>query len=471
MGKNQRKGGRRDRKISNTKAKAKPSSPKVLEEEKLVPHFPDEIIGTILSRLPLNSLARFICVSKQWHSMISDITPKKIGRQMVVAISKLGEASYALRSIDPESVDVRTVRKPWKKMNPSGRLVRLCGSCNGLLLISVDDDLFLWNPLIKYCKKVLSYERLRDRHDHSLLWYHRFLWYERFGDCHEHIVSGLCYDSATNEYKVVLAFGSYARESVAVVGSFRCKSWTSIPFPYNVSIVNSGPVVNGYLHWFATRKNYGNIPSPTQIFYFNPRMGKFEKVPAPQPKHMSGDVVIGLGAWDGCLCMSRMDNPGNNNDNVVEVLAMKEYGMVETWTIMYVVSNIRCCPYRRGPICCPYDLLVPLCCTKNGEALMLIRRKTQYDYRPFTWHMMAYNPIDDSHKDLRIPSSDYNVEAVAYEESVVRPTYDWEEEDVKGKATYVEYFPHKSPQKFKQGRDGHWEPTIEYEQPDLQTEE
>lgn len=277
MGRKQRKGGRRGQKINTTKAKAEPSSPNVLEKEKSVPHFPDEIIVHILSRLPLKNLSGFRRVSKQWLSMISDIYPAKFGRQKFVLISKLGEASYALRSIDPESNDVRVVLKPWNKINPSGHLVRLCGSCNGLLLVGVDDDLLLWNPVINYCRKVLSYERLRV-HD-------------------KRIVSGLCYDSTTNEYKVVLAFDSFvlpfhqlAGESVAVVGSSQCKSWTRIPLPYNVSSLNSGPVVNGYLHWFVHRKPFTDFPSPNEIFYFNPQMGKFEKVPTPQPKHVNGEM-------------------------------------------------------------------------------------------------------------------------------------------------------------------------------------
>ncbi|KAE8785405.1 F-box protein [Hordeum vulgare] len=35
-------------------------------------YLPDELLSNILSRLPEGSLCRFRCVSKEWHTLLSD---------------------------------------------------------------------------------------------------------------------------------------------------------------------------------------------------------------------------------------------------------------------------------------------------------------------------------------------------------------------------------------------------------------
>ncbi|KAI8010343.1 F-box protein CPR1 [Camellia lanceoleosa] len=163
------------------------------------------------------------------------------------------------------------------------------GSCNGLLLIWIRDHLFLWNLLTKCSTKVLSYEPLL---------------------CTGYsVVSGLCFDSFSNEYKAVMALSHditiFGGEFV-VVGSFRSKTWTKINFPYHFCSVNSGPVVNENLHWFASDKSSDHFFAPREIVYFNPRMNKFKKLPMPQLKNGHRDIILGLGVLEGCLCMVRL---------------------------------------------------------------------------------------------------------------------------------------------------------------------
>ncbi|GMP55020.1 hypothetical protein CsSME_00019976 [Camellia sinensis var. sinensis] len=158
----------------------------------------------------------------------------------------------SFHSID-EDCCVKIVPKPNKK-NPSNRGVEITGSCNGLLLIRIyDHDLFLWNPLTKCSKKVFSYHRLRD------------IGYR--------VVSGLCFDSSSNEYKAVMALSHHTPGyggRFAVVGNFRSKTWTEVHFPYHVSSVNSGSVLNENLHWFASKKSSDHFLAPREIVYFNP---------------------------------------------------------------------------------------------------------------------------------------------------------------------------------------------------------
>ncbi|XP_058201614.1 F-box/kelch-repeat protein At3g23880-like [Rhododendron vialii] len=125
------------------------------------PNIPEEVVIEILSRLPLKSLSRFTCVSKQWRSLVSAIFAKTSRRKMVLVQSILTSGTLMFHSIDEES-RVKRVGRPWKKIT-SRYNPEIYGSCNGLLLLNIDDDLFLWNPVTPYFKKVLSYNPLGDR--------------------------------------------------------------------------------------------------------------------------------------------------------------------------------------------------------------------------------------------------------------------------------------------------------------------
>ncbi|KAG5532850.1 hypothetical protein RHGRI_027214 [Rhododendron griersonianum] len=94
--------------------------------------------------------------------------------------------------------------------------LRIGGSCNGLVLLNSREDLFMWNPFIGCCKKVLSIEFLKQYSDSSIM-----------------DVSGLCYDSSTDDYKVVIMGVRDGETGMAcMVGSCRTKSWTKNCDPY-----------------------------------------------------------------------------------------------------------------------------------------------------------------------------------------------------------------------------------------------
>ncbi|XP_058201598.1 F-box/kelch-repeat protein At3g23880-like [Rhododendron vialii] len=385
--------GRQKKASRNTRDEAKHSFPNI----------PEEIILQILPRLPLHSLSRFQCVSKKWRSLISDISARKRGREMFLVFS-----DDLLHSIDLEKSHGKKLDE-FQQRTQYNKPQAIYGSCHGLLLVGIDGDFFLWNPLTSYFKKVLHYDRLI------------------FNDfC---IVSGLCYDSSTDEYKVVMVlvtpsyppvFGSVS----VVVGSFRSKKWTNVGCSsYFISSFNPGPTVNELLHWYVAKEKKSEY---SQIVYFNPQMGSFREVPMPQPKQSDGDVIYGLGVLDGCLCMSRSENLGDSESNNIEVLAMKEYGVAKSWTSMFIISNFWPSGY-----------------TKNGEAFAL--RIPPCDERKGIWHISLYNPVDNSTRDIPIPTPmpthSYNVGAIIYEESLVKPTdYLWEDEELRDEATYEEYF-------------------------------
>ena len=106
----------------------------------------------------------------------------------------------------------------------------------------------------------------------------------------------------------------------------------------------------------------------------------------PLPKDGNGDILLSLGVLEGCLCMVRSCKHLTDRMDRVEVLVMKKYGIKESWTTMFILSNL--------PNLHIYDNVVPLCFTKNGEILMKIG-----------WnHVRAYNPNDNWQRDIRIPT-------------------------------------------------------------------
>ncbi|CAL5337755.1 unnamed protein product [Camellia sinensis] len=385
---------------------------------------PQEILIDILLRLPIKSLVRSICVSKQWRSLIQDHA-KTARRPKILAYKT--HLKFSFQSID-QQCRVESVRRPWKKMLPLLADVAIMGSCNGLLLLRIESDLFLWNPLTRCSKKVLAYHRL--------------------GDAGYDVVSGLCFDSSRNEYKAVMALAhespDYGGEFM-VIGSFRSKLWTYAQFPYSVRTVKPGPVLNEHLHWLASKESWGHFLSTHQIVSFDPRSNKFKKVPMPQPKDEDGDgdIILGLGALDGCLCMTRFNNPRNFEGNV-EVLAMKEYDMKSSWTVMFTILN-------SARVFRSYHGFVPLCSTKNNEVIMNLCVGVDERY------VTAYSPNDNSNRDILVATDNYNFNAIMYEESLVTPPdYNWEEEELRGEATYFEKYRSGLVGKRKRMRNGFW---------------
>lgn len=147
-----------------------------------------------------------------------------------------------------------------------------------------------------------------------------------------------------------------------------------------------------------------------QIIYFNPQTDVFETIPMPHPKREDGDCMLGLGDLLGCLCMARWEHPGRTDECNVEVLAMKEYGVETSWTVMFIIL----CIYFR-----PLDQAVPLGYTKDGEALI---ETGSEGWRSEGWHIWAYNPVDNSRREIVIPNVPFKFNAVTYVESLVTPS-------------------------------------------------
>uniref|UniRef100_A0A5B7AAN1 F-box domain-containing protein n=1 Tax=Davidia involucrata TaxID=16924 RepID=A0A5B7AAN1_DAVIN len=348
---------------------------KIKAMESRLPHIPAEIVNNILSRLPVKSILRFKSVCKPWLSLLSD--PKfcfSIERhRVVVSATSRSKRSFSFHSIDDASV--KELPNPWK-----GRSFLIFGSCNGLLLINIGADLFLWNPSTLNYRKMLTYDCLLGK-DYSVM------------------STGLCYDSSANDYKAVI--GLARKFDFVVVGSFKINPPKKVHFPYYINSPHRGPVVNGLLHWSVSNRN-GYISAPHLIIYFDPVKDEFKELPIPQPIHYN--VILGLGVLGGCLCMVRWVDESDSEGNI-EVLVMKEYGVKESWNTMFIISNLIMNPL--------WGRLEPLCFTRDGEILMLLKEGTHKN------KILAYNPGAKSHRIIAIPTNhSRNVDAATYVESL-----------------------------------------------------
>ncbi|GFZ14080.1 hypothetical protein Acr_24g0002700 [Actinidia rufa] len=282
-----------------------PFRPKV----SLLPHIPEEIVLEILIHLPIRSLLRFKCVCKHWQHRISNSKfslSMQRHRSMIIC-KRMYRRPFNLYIIDnEEEAFLREVPRPRQNKNKEMSVdwFQILGSCNGFLLVSYSRKLYLWNPLTRQCTKLLI----------------SLSWWDSHSGC-----TGFCYDSTTDEYKVVMGLGS-----VVMVASIRSKNWSKIH----------------------------------QIVYFDPVTDKFVEVPAPRPTIEEWNVVMGLGVVDGSLCVVR-----NCENRYAEVFIVKE-----SWTRMFIINNLTglCGAFK-------YEL-VPLCFKKNGEVVVAVNGKTIFVY-------------------------------------------------------------------------------------------
>ncbi|XP_019192301.1 PREDICTED: F-box/kelch-repeat protein At3g23880-like [Ipomoea nil] len=166
-------------------------------------NIPNEIIRLILLQLPVKSVIRCQCVCKHWRSLIDDsdfkFSYRGQGRVIFLSTESISKdrdrrwrpISKSLVRSTSHDLRLRRHKRPFGNVYPfirasSGNDLNVLCSCNGFVLLRVaKKDIWLWNPSTKCSTKVLelSYPEKLDQ---------------------VIIRSGLCYNSCTRDYKVVL---------------------------------------------------------------------------------------------------------------------------------------------------------------------------------------------------------------------------------------------------------------------------
>lgn len=313
---------------------------------------PNNIVRDILLRLPLKSLLRFKFACKSWLSLISD--PQFRLDHLNLNLSKKNNIlkyGFIAPTSDPSrdslsfySHDVESGSAPVESEYPfqgSYLNAQILGSCNGLLLIgNCSNNLFLWNPSTREYKKISSPFFADDAY---ALW-------------------ALGYDSSTDDYKVVqiVTLLSEINCTSAISFSFKRNSWRGVEFCYEAFNNRVGILVNESPHWIVDKgvlNVYTNEPIRA-ISCFDMKTEKFREVPSPSGRIQGMNVE--LGTLGDCLCMATMGR--SEWGDCVLVSVMKEYGVKESWTNLFVV------PYSHSE-------LRPLGSVKNGNVIMQMERK------------------------------------------------------------------------------------------------
>ncbi|KAK9285776.1 hypothetical protein L1049_024977 [Liquidambar formosana] len=359
-----------------------------------MPNLPNEIVFDILSRLPVRSLLRFRCVCKSWNALISDphFVKTHLNRattsdnntyqqsQRILILSETVQSmDFETSSGDPSVVELDSLSKISKCS------LFIAGSCNGLVCLECNQDIFLCNPATREYRKLPT-----PGHCPTILTFY-----------------GFGYDSSIDDYKMIRIIPNnmnYLGISSADVLTLKTNSWRRISdWPWR-GFPDMGVFVNGALHWLANDANYVDY----LIASFDLAGEKFKEVEKPNLGDEKSNFTIGV--LGGCLCVFHYHHENGSKASTIWVL--KQYGVKESWTKTITI------PHFGVPKCLNY--FVPLCITKNGELLMRVNGNKLYEA-----YLVMYNPIEKTLKIFRdLMITDGWFRAATYIESLVSPNGD-----------------------------------------------
>ncbi|MED6209942.1 hypothetical protein PIB30_059465 [Stylosanthes scabra] len=218
---------------------------------------PLELVEKILLFLPVKSLIRFRCVSKQWLSLISDsrfaklhydsadAAPTNKNTRVLYLSSEVPEACY----VDVEA-SIRCDHAIQLPLSCRHRRINIVGSCRGFILFQFFVNGFkflLWNP-VTGSHKAVPYPT----DDPNVPWtgFHQA----------DHIWEGFGYDESTDDYFIIVGWveGFYCTPHWLYF-SVRTNSWKEIECgDHPQSAISDYPQLfcNGAIHWLAVTLRY-----------------------------------------------------------------------------------------------------------------------------------------------------------------------------------------------------------------------
>ena len=356
-------------------------------------HLPSEIISLILIKLPVKTLLTLKCVCRYFYRFVS--CPDFIKEQLKFSTKDVSMSSYNLmyREVyNYRELKITSIRSLWCEFSvnlfnleyPQSELqdVQIVGSCNGLVVIIVNDEhFFIWNPTIRKHEKlptIVGYKYLGSN------------WIDPPFLC------GFGFDASNDDYKVVALFKLYPGSTstndiyyAVYVYSLKRSSWIRIPDfsgekfqKFDKFHEPFAKFVCGKLHWTS----YNN----QSIISFDVEREVFGTL--EQPTHEDGYRFKTLTVLGGliCLCCDHI--------TFTNMWVMKEYGIKESWTKIFTLSD-------DDHFCFPLALSI----MPNGE--LLIDDESYLDF---------YNPKDDSRRSIEIRPD----HSVIYVESLISPCSD-----------------------------------------------
>ncbi|KAL3506321.1 hypothetical protein ACH5RR_031703 [Cinchona calisaya] len=345
-------------------------------DPKPLQNLPHDLIGEILSRLPVKSLLRFRCVSKSWLSLIS--SRQFIQTHLIISsnedaytnhslIFSSGYSSFNLKwsalqsALNASPLQTTDFNCPMKYSPKS--VTAIMGSCNGLVCIGIDNrNLYLWNPSIR------KFNKLPD----SGFKYISF------------VLFGFGYDKLNDDYKVIGIGNTEVK-----LYSWKTNSWKIIEgYNYARPLPQQCAFVDGKLHFIVN--TYLDIEDSylPKIVSFDLANEAFGEVGIPNQDFSERS----LGVLGGCLSHLNFILEYNG----VDVWIMKEYGVRESWIKEDFV------PFSYMPF--GFLHCTPVFSSKNGKILLKLGRDLML-YNSKSRSVLKYSEIQTKGCDIKIDIS------------------------------------------------------------------
>ncbi|XWS23752.1 hypothetical protein CRYUN_Cryun28dG0042200 [Craigia yunnanensis] len=330
---------------------------------------PLDIVYRILSQLSVKALLRFKSVSKEWCSLINypyfiklhlrqSMETNRNNLNIVFkerASGKLLSVGFDYVNLDnPRELNHPLKRQPGEGLDNEYDYTQVVGSCNGLLCLIKEDQIYrtimLWN-ISTGDYKVLPDQPVELPRAWSTV---QQLTFYGFG-----------YDLINDDYKLVRIVQEIDSSRIppliseVKVYSLKTNTWRrpseEIPNYYfhNNCWRTAGTFFYGTLHWLGIKERIWECPS--SIIAFDVGTEKYHQIELLD-NMQRGTYNMNLGALQGCFCMI-----ATCWDYKVKVWMMKDYGVKESWTMLYSLQgDIFSAAY-----------LYPLAYSKNYEKILL----------------------------------------------------------------------------------------------------
>lgn len=370
----------------------------------MLDRFPPEIQTDILSRLSVDDLLRFRCISKSWCAQIDDAGFIKTHLKkffntysslyLLFADSHPNSLYFASFASLGNAVELDN---PLKGPSDAHHNIKMVGSCNGLICYgNAAGTIALLNPLTTK-HHILPFLPLDFHLEGKSTW---GAWAFGFG-----------YDPISDDYKVV-RLGQYLClfdqffDTETMVCSLKANTWRRIPgMSYVLGFDQKmGVLVGDSLHWLVGRHRI--VLNPNLIVGFNLEVEEFREVRAPEL--IGENLSINLGVVGDWLSLT-----ANYERMRLDVWVMKEYGEEESWSRLIVIK-----PNELAPLKCMRTLAF----SKKGDELLL---------RLVDGSLIWYNLKEKSVKRVEIPIAVTPFVVEAFRGSLVSPCLNKEETDAK----------------------------------------
>ncbi|XP_059310318.1 putative F-box protein At3g25460 [Lycium ferocissimum] len=313
---------------------------------------PYDILFEILIKVQVASLLRFKSISKSWNALISDVVftkahrdlSKMLGCEKLLLRRSTGEFDF----VNLKNSNKITIEK--QLFPPKGFLgANVLCSCDGLVLLKKPKaykKFVLWNPSSGE-HRILECPYMKP-HGYTYLY-----------------ACGLCYDSTTNDYKVILIYWLfYAMYSTSK------DSWTTKTTPrvlqqclYESELAlnsrsymcSQGIANKNRVYWSVNQKLNYNVRKTCAFIDFDVTLDEFKEFPIPTSTS-DHENFFRLSTLKGRLSAYG----GNGYFNELNIWIMKQDG----WKWLMSICNIP--TFYSEPSFSNYKLL---CCTENDDLI------------------------------------------------------------------------------------------------------